>query len=175
MIVGIGIVPAIDPLRAAVPECSNGVAVDEYGRTLLPDIWAIGDCALHRNPFAEGHLIRLESVQNARDMATTVAKAITGELTPYQAVPWFWSDQYDLRLQTVGLSAGHDQEIVRGDPTTRSFSIIYLRNGRVAALDCVNAAKDYVQGRRLVVDGTAIDPVHLADSSTLLNEVTTAP
>jgi 3-phenylpropionate/trans-cinnamate dioxygenase ferredoxin reductase subunit len=163
VIIGIGIVPAVDPLRAAGVECSNGVAVDEYGHTSLPDIWAIGDCALHSNSFAEGLPIRLESVQNASDMAMTVAKAITGELIPYQAVPWFWSNQYDLRLQTVGLLAGHDQEIVRGDPTTRSFSIVYLRNGRVVALDCVNAAKDYVQGRRLVVDRAAIDPSRLGD------------
>jgi 3-phenylpropionate/trans-cinnamate dioxygenase ferredoxin reductase component len=154
-----------------VAECGNGVAVDEYGHTSLPEIWAIGDCALHRNSFAEGLPIRLESVQNASDMAMTVAKAITGELTPYQAVPWFWSNQYDLRLQTVGLSAGHDKEIVRGEPTTRSFSIVYLRSGRVVALDCVNAAKDYVQGRRLVVERAAVDPSRLADPIVSLNGV----
>jgi 3-phenylpropionate/trans-cinnamate dioxygenase ferredoxin reductase component len=158
-----------------VAECGNGVAVDEYGHTSLPEIWAIGDCALHRNSFAEGLPIRLESVQNASDMAMTVAKAITGELTPYQAVPWFWSNQYDLRLQTVGLSAGHDKEIVRGEPTTRSFSIVYLRSGRVVALDCVNAAKDYVQGRRLVVERAAVDPSRLADPIVSLNGVETAP
>jgi 3-phenylpropionate/trans-cinnamate dioxygenase ferredoxin reductase subunit len=175
VIVGIGIVPAVDPLRAAGVECSDGVAVDEYGHTSLPDIWAIGDCALHSNSFAEGLPIRLESVQNASDMAITVANAITGKLIPYQAVPWFWSNQYDLRLQTVGLLAGHDQEIVRGDPTTRSFSIVYLRNGRVVALDCVNAAKDYVQGRRLVVDRAAIDLSRLGDPWASLNGVEAPP
>jgi 3-phenylpropionate/trans-cinnamate dioxygenase ferredoxin reductase subunit len=175
VIVGIGIVPAVDPLRAAGAECSNGVAVDEYGHTSLPDIWAIGDCALHPNSFAEGVPIRLESVQNASDMAMMVAKAITRELTPYQAVPWFWSNQYDLRLQTVGLSAGHDQEFVRGDPTARSFSIIYLKNGRVVALDCVNATKDYVQGRRLVVEGSVIDTTRLGDPIVSLTGVETAP
>jgi 3-phenylpropionate/trans-cinnamate dioxygenase ferredoxin reductase component len=175
VIVGIGIVPAVNPLRAAGAECSNGVVVDEYGHTSLPDIWAIGDCALHPNSFAEGLPIRLESVQNANDMAMTVAKAITGELTPYQTVPWFWSNQYDLRLQTVGLSAGHDQEVLRGDPTTRSFSIVYLRSGRVVALDCVNAAKDYVLGRRLVIERAAIDPSRLADPIVSLNGVETAP
>jgi 3-phenylpropionate/trans-cinnamate dioxygenase ferredoxin reductase subunit len=175
VIVGIGIVPAVGPLRAAGAECSNGVAVDEYCHTSLPDIWAIGDCALHRSAFAEGLPIRLESVQNASDMAMTVAKAITGELTPYHAVPWFWSNQYDLRLQTVGLSASHDQEIVRGDPTTRSFSVIYLRDGRVVALDCVNAAKDFAQGRRLVVERAAVHPSRLADPTVSLNGVETAP
>ncbi len=168
VIVGVGIVPVVDALRAAGAACSDGVAVDEYCHTSLPDIWAIGDCALHHNAFAEGVQIRLESVQNATDMGTTVAKAITGEPAPYRAVPWFWSNQYDLRLQTVGLSTGHDRAIVRGDPDTRSFSVVYLRGGRVVALDCVNAAKDYGQGRRLVVERAAIDPSRLVDPATPL-------
>ncbi len=163
VIVGVGIVPAVAPLLAAGAEGGNGVAVDEHGRTSLPDIFAIGDCALHANAFAEGLPIRLESVQNANDMATGVAKAITGAPEPYGAVPWFWSHQYDLKLQTVGLSAGHDAEVVRGDPASRAFSIIYLKGGRVAALDCVNAVRDYVQGRALVVGRIAADPAHLAD------------
>ncbi len=150
VIVGIGIIPAVKPLLAANAAGGNGVAVDGHGRTSLPDVFAIGDCALHANPFAEGMPIRLESVQNANDMATTVAKAITGEAELYHAVPWFWSNQYDLRLQTVGLSTGHDEEVLRGDPATRSFSIIYLKQERVIALDCVNATRDYVQGKMLI-------------------------
>lgn len=173
VIVGIGIVPAVEPLLAAGAEGGNGVSVDEHGRTSLPDIWAIGDCAVHANAFAEGLPIRLESVQNANDMATTVARAITGEATPYHAVPWFWSNQFDLRLQTVGLSTGHDQEVVRGDPASRSFSIIYLKQGRVVALDCVNAAKDYVQGRALVERRMAIAPDVLADGDRPLKDLLT--
>jgi 3-phenylpropionate/trans-cinnamate dioxygenase ferredoxin reductase subunit len=163
VIVGIGIIPAIEPLRAAGAEGGNGVAVDEHGRTSLPDIWAIGDCALHANPFAEGMPIRLESVQNANDLATTVAKAITGEPEVYHSVPWFWSNQYDLRLQTVGLSTGHDEAILRGDPATRSFSVVYLKQGHVVALDCVNATKDYVQGKALVTGRVAADKIMLSN------------
>jgi 3-phenylpropionate/trans-cinnamate dioxygenase ferredoxin reductase component len=150
VIVGIGIIPAVKPLLAASAAGVDGVAVDGHGRTSLPDVFAIGDCALHANPFAEGKLIRPESVQNANDMAMTVAKAITGEAEPYHATPWFWSTQYDLRLQTIGLSAGHDEEVLRGDPATRSFSIIYLKQERIIALDCVNATRDYVHGKMLI-------------------------
>jgi 3-phenylpropionate/trans-cinnamate dioxygenase ferredoxin reductase subunit len=120
---------------------------------------------LHINAFAAGAQIRLESVQNANDMATTVAKVLTGEEVPYHAVPWFWSNQYDLKLQTVGLSTGFDRAIVRGDMAKRSFSVVYIRNGAVIALDCVNAIKDYVQGKALVVNATRADPVLLADAS----------
>ena len=171
VVVGIGIVPAVEPLHVAGASAGNGVAVDEHGRTTLPDIWAVGDCALHANPFA-GHLpIRLESVQNANDMATTVAKAITGAPEAYHAVPWFWSNQYDLKLQTVGLSAGHDATVTRGDVASRSFSVVYLKAGRVAALDCVNATRDYIQGRRLVVGGLTVDPELLARPEVALNDL----
>ncbi|TVV70394.1 NAD(P)/FAD-dependent oxidoreductase [Sphingomonas solaris] len=163
VIVGIGIVPAVEPLLAAGAEGGNGVAVDAQCRTSLPDIFAIGDCAAHANDFARGDTIRLESVQNANDQATLVAKTIMGADAVYHAVPWFWSNQYDLRLQTVGLSTGFDQAIVRGTPETRSFSIVYLRDGKVIALDCVNAVKDYVQGKALVVGGIAAPVESLAD------------
>jgi 3-phenylpropionate/trans-cinnamate dioxygenase ferredoxin reductase subunit len=171
VIVGIGIIPAIEPLRAAGAEGGNGVAVDEHGRTSLPDIFAIGDCALHANHYAEGLPIRLESVQNANDLATTVARAITGDPEPYNSVPWFWSNQYDLRLQTVGLSTGHDSIVLRGNVDSRSFSIVYLKQGHVAALDCVNATKDYVQGKALVVGRVAADPKRLADPAIPLKEL----
>jgi 3-phenylpropionate/trans-cinnamate dioxygenase ferredoxin reductase subunit len=171
VIVGIGIIPAVEPLIAAGAAGGNGVAVDEHCRTSLADIYAIGDCAAHSNAFADGATIRLESVQNANDQATLVAKAITGEPEAYKAVPWFWSNQYDLRLQTVGLSIGHDDAVVRGDIASRSFSIVYLRQGRVIALDCVNAIKDYVQGRALVVAGAKVDPERLADASVPLKEL----
>jgi 3-phenylpropionate/trans-cinnamate dioxygenase ferredoxin reductase subunit len=164
-IVGIGIVPEVEPLRSAGAEGGNGVWVDEYCRTSLPDVFAIGDCAMHANAFANGMPIRLESVQNASDMAATVARAITGHPEPYRAVPWFWSNQYDLKLQTVGLSIGHDEAVVRGDVAARSFSVVYLRHGRVVALDCVNAVKDYVQGRELVQSGARPHLDALRDAS----------
>ena len=164
VIVGIGIVAAVEPLLAAGAAGGNGVNVDDHCRTSLPDIYAIGDCAAHHNRYADGALIRLESVQNANDQATTAARAICGQPQPYDAVPWFWSNQYDLRLQTVGLSGGFDQTVLRGDMSARSFSLIYLKAGRVIALDCVNATRDYVQGKALVAGGLRIDPVRLADA-----------
>lgn len=163
VIVGIGIVPSVEALIAAGADGGNGVAVDRVCRTTLPDVYAIGDCALHLNDFAEGARIRLESVQNANDMASTVAKAITGDEHPYHALPWFWSNQYDLRLQTAGLSAGHDQAVTRGDPAVRSFSVIYLKEGRVIAADCVNMTKAYVQARALVTGAVVASAERLAD------------
>jgi len=165
VIVGIGIIPAVEPLVTAGAEGSNGVRVDEFCRTSLPDIYAIGDCAEHRNDFAQGEWIRLESVQNANDQASTAAKHICGKAEPYRAVPWFWSNQFDLRLQTVGLLRDYDDIVVRGDPGSRSFSLIYLRGGRVIALDCVNATRDYVQGRALVNGAVACQTADLGDSS----------
>lgn len=171
VIVGIGIIPCVEPLRTAGAEGANGVMVDAECRTSLPDVYAIGDCAAHANAFADGAVIRLESVQNANDMGTTAAKSICGVGAPYHAVPWFWSNQYDLKLQTVGLSTGHDATVLRGDPATRSFSVIYLKAGKVIALDCVNMIKDYVQGRKLVEAGAVIAPEKLADAGTPLKEL----
>ena len=174
VIVGIGILPSVEPLLAAGAHGGNGVAVDGFCRTSLPDIYAVGDCALHENRYGAGPALRLESVQNANDQASTAARDILGQPTPYDAVPWFWSNQYDLKLQTVGLSVGFDREVVRGDPAARSFSIVYLRAGRVIALDCVNAIRDYVQGRALVAAGAEIAPERLADASIPLKELLAA-
>lgn len=173
VIVGIGIVPTVGPLVAAGVKASNGIEVDQFCRTSLPDIFAIGDCAAHANRFAGGTMIRLESVQNANDMAITAAKAVCGISEPYDTVPWFWSNQYDLKLQTVGLSLHHDQTIVRGSPAERSFSVIYLKNRKVIALDCVNAVKDYVQGRKLVERGALLEPELLMDKSKSLKDLHT--
>jgi 3-phenylpropionate/trans-cinnamate dioxygenase ferredoxin reductase subunit len=171
VIVGIGIVPSVEPLTAAGADGQNGVDVDAFCRTSLPDIYAIGDCAAHESAFAGGARIRLESVQNANDMATVVAKAICGQPQAYDAVPWFWSNQYDLRLQTVGLSINHDATVLRGDPAERKFSIIYLKDGCVLALDCVNNTKDYVQGRKLVEARVKVDPARLADAEVPLKSI----
>lgn len=170
-IVGIGIVPSVGPLIAAGAAGSNGVDVDEYCRTSLDDVYAIGDCAAHANPYADQAVIRLESVQNANDMANTAARAIMGDKREYDAVPWFWSNQYDLRLQTVGISYGHDDAVLRGDPATRKFSIVYLREGRVIALDCVNNTRDYAQGRKLVEARAVIAREALGDIETPLREM----
>jgi NADPH-dependent 2,4-dienoyl-CoA reductase/sulfur reductase-like enzyme len=172
VVVGIGIVPAVAPLIAAGAAGSNGVDVDVYCRTTLDDIYAIGDCAAHANDFADSAVIRLESVQNANDMANTVARAIMGDKEPYHALPWFWSNQYDLKLQTAGLNLGYDAAILRGDPDSRKFTVVYTREGVPIAFDCVGTMKDYVQGRKLLEAGPEkIDPALLADPEVPLKEL----
>jgi 3-phenylpropionate/trans-cinnamate dioxygenase ferredoxin reductase component len=116
-------------------------------------------------------VMRVESVQNANDQATCVAKGILGDPQHYKAFPWFWSNQYDLRLQTAGLSVGYDQTVLRGNPDDRAFSVVYLKGGKVIALDCVNMVKDYVQGRKLVEAGATPDLERLADASVPLKEL----
>ena len=172
VVVGIGIVPAIAPLIAAGAAGSNGVDVDVFCRTTLDDIYAIGDCAAHANDFADSAVIRLESVQNANDMATIAARAIMGDKQPYHALPWFWSNQYDLKLQTAGLHIGYDTCLVRGDPEARKFTLIYLKDGVPIAFDCVNMMKDYVQGRKLLERGVGrIAPELLVDTQIALKEL----
>lgn len=171
VVVGIGIVPAVGPLIAAGAAGANGVDVSDICHTSLEKVYAIGDCAAHANPYANGAVIRLESVQNAHDMATTAASAICGDQQPYDALPWFWSNQYDLKLQTAGLSHGHDATVLRGNPDERSFSVIYLRDGQVIAVDAVNRTKDYVQGRKLVEARAVIAPEDLADTERQLKEM----
>jgi 3-phenylpropionate/trans-cinnamate dioxygenase ferredoxin reductase subunit len=173
VIVGIGIEPNIAPLAAAGADVSNGVVVDQHCRTSLHDIYSIGDCALHRNAFAAGEPVRLESVQNAVDQGVVAAHDICGAPLEYGATPWFWSNQYDIKLQTVGLNTGYDETVVRGDSAIGRFSIIYLRGGHVVALDCVNAVKDYVQGRALVEHRAVVDPSMLSDSNTPLKALVT--
>lgn len=171
VVVGIGIVPAVEPLLAAGAAGGDGVDVDESCRTSLPDIYAVGDCARHPNSYAGGARIRLESVQNASDQAMVAAKAICGLEASYDAVPWFWSNQFELKLQTIGLSHGHDEIVLRGDPSSRSFSAVYLKAGAVIALDCVNATRDYVQGRSLVAAAACIPAGQLADTSAPLKSM----
>lgn len=172
VIVGVGIVPAVAPLLCAGATAGlTGVAVDASCRTSLADVYAVGDCAEHPNPFWDGGSIRLESVQNANDQAMVAAQCIMGSAASYSAVPWFWSNQYDLRLQTAGLSAGHDACVLRGDPGQRSFSLVYLKQGRVVAIDCVNATKDFIQGKALVANRVEPDINRLMDVSTPLREL----
>jgi 3-phenylpropionate/trans-cinnamate dioxygenase ferredoxin reductase component len=175
VIVGIGIIPAVAPLMAAGAEGAlGGVLVDATCRTSLPHIWAVGDGAAQATRFApDGGIARIESVQNANDQATTAARDISGDPRAHAATPWFWSNQFDIKLQTVGLSTGHDDSLLRGDPATRSFSVLYLRGGQVIALDCVNAVKDYVQGRKLVETAAAPNRALLADPAMPLKDLVT--
>lgn len=152
VIAGIGILPSVAPLLAAGAKGANGVEINERCQTSLPDIYAIGDCALHNNRFANGMAIRLESVQNANDQAMVAAQNIMDKNSVYEAIPWFWSSQYDIRLQTLGLSLGYDETIIKGDPAQNIFAIFYLREGYIIAIDCINSPKDFVKGRKLILE-----------------------
>ncbi|HEX2140630.1 MAG TPA: FAD-dependent oxidoreductase [Woeseiaceae bacterium] len=169
VVIGIGIVPNTEVAAEAGLPVNDGIVVDEYCRTADPDVYAVGDCTFHPNPVI-GRSIRLESVQNALEQARTAAAAITGEQAPYAQVPWFWSDQYDLKLQIAGLSQGYDETVLRGSPDSRSFSCVYLRDGRVIALDAVNNPKDFLQAKKVIADGGAVDRVRLADAATELKD-----
>lgn len=168
VLVGIGIIPNVEPLAASGLSCPDGVQVDEYCRTSDPDILAIGDCARHPSCFAPVP-VRLESVQNAIDQAKCAADTILGREKPYSAMPWFWSDQYAVKMQTAGLSIDHDARIVRGAAGVPPFSVVYLKDGRVIALDCLSCPRDFMQGRALVTGGVAVDPIRLANPAVELN------
>lgn len=171
VIAGIGILPEQEVAQAAGLVCDNGIVVDEYARTSDPNVYAIGDCANHPNPLL-GRRIRLESVQNAIDQAKIAALAIVGRPKVYAEVPWFWSDQYDLKLQIAGISAPGDTVVVRGDPATRKFAVFYLRDGHVAAVDAVNAVPEYMIGRQLIAQKKEADPVKLADPAVPMKSFT---
>jgi len=164
IIVGIGLLPNQKVIEDAGGRCGNGVIVDEFCRTSLPHIFAIGDCACHPNIYAQNQYLRIESVSNAIDQAKTVAGVILNDKKPYTALPWFWSNQYDLKLQTAGLNHGYDETVLRGKPQTRSFSLIYLRDGQVIAVDAVNSVKDFMAGKKLVENKICPDVQLLADT-----------
>lgn len=161
-IVGIGVVPNVELAEAAGLKCDNGIVVDEFTRTDDPDIYAIGDCCNHPS-FIYDRKLRLESVPNAMGQAKTAAASICGEDNPYDEVPWFWSDQYDVKLQTVGLCQGYDQIIVRGQPEKRKFAAFYLNNGRLIAVDALNSPAEFMVSKRLVAMRAEPDPIALAD------------
>lgn len=165
-IIGVGVDPNVALADAAGLTCQNGILVDEFGATSDPDIFAAGDCTNHPNPFVGG-LIRLESVQNAIDQAKHAALAMLGKKTPYGEVPWFWSDQYDLKLQIAGIRAGHDEMVMRGDPKKRQFAVFYLRgglaDGQVVAVESVNAVPEYMIGRKLIAARARVSAEKLAD------------
>jgi 3-phenylpropionate/trans-cinnamate dioxygenase ferredoxin reductase subunit len=164
VVVGIGIRPRTELAEAAGLPVSNGIAVDEFLRTGDGRIYAIGDCAEYPNPFA-GSRVRLESVQNAVDQAVCVAKAIAGKPAPYRATPWFWSDQFDIRLQMVGLPSGYDRVAVRGQPEDGKFSVFYFRDSRVCAVDSINRPAEHMAARRLIAIGASLTPEQAADQS----------
>lgn len=162
VVIGIGIVPNTELAAEAGLAVNDGIVVDEHCRTADPAVYAIGDCTFHPNPIV-GRSVRLESVQNALEQARTAAAAICGEGAPHVEVPWFWSDQYDLKLQIAGLSQGYDETILRGAPGSRCFSCAYLREGRLIALDAINDPKDFLRAKQVIAAGGHIDRTRLAD------------
>jgi 3-phenylpropionate/trans-cinnamate dioxygenase ferredoxin reductase subunit len=170
VVAGVGLVPHTELAEAAGLRVENGIWVDEYCRTEDPHVLAIGDCANHPCPFL-GRRVRLESVPNALEQARVAADTVVGKLVPYAAVPWFWSDQYDLKLQAVGLTDGHDQVVLRGSFEARSFLVFYLRQGVVIAADAVNKPGEFLMARRLVGAVVRAEAGVLADPAVALKSL----
>ncbi len=170
VVIGVGILPNAELAESAGLEVNDGIVVDDQCQTSDPDIYAVGDCTSHPNAIYDRRL-RLESVHNALEQAKTAASNICGVETHYSQVPWFWSDQYDLKLQIAGLSQGYDEAILRGDPDSASFSCLYLQDGSLIAVDAINAPKDFVQSKALIASHARIDPQRLADADIALKDL----
>ena len=169
VVVGIGIVPNVELAAACGLTVEDGIVVDDHCRTADPNIYAIGDCTVHPNALL-GRQLRLESVHNALEQAKTAAANICGEDMSYAQIPWFWSDQYDLKLQIAGLAQGYDDVVLRGDPADDAFACLYLRDGRLIAIDAINRPKDFIQAKPLIASGAVIEPALLADTTRELKE-----
>jgi 3-phenylpropionate/trans-cinnamate dioxygenase ferredoxin reductase component len=170
VVVGIGLLPNTEVAQAAGLEVDNGIIVDEFAVTSDPDIVAAGDCTSHPSVFC-GRRIRLESVPNAVEQARTAAATLAGKRRIYDAVPWFWSDQYDLKLQMTGLSHGYDQFVLRGSMSNKSFAAFYLKNGVLIACDTVNRAQEFMVAKRMVAACKSFDPIALADETVPLKNL----
>lgn len=160
VIVGIGIVPNTEIAEAAGIACDNGIVVDDHCRTSAPDVYSAGDCTNHPNPLLDRRL-RLESVPNAMEQARVVAANMTGGDKVYASIPWFWSDQYELKLQMVGFSSDGDSHVIRGDMDANEFAVFYLKDGKVVAADAVNSPKEFMICKQLI--GKEVDAAALAD------------
>ncbi len=164
VVVGIGVLPNTELAESAGLTVTDGIVVDQHLRTAAEDIYAIGDCALHPNRFAGG-VARIESVQNTVDQARCVAASITGQPRHYDAVPWFWTDQFNIKLQMVGLSQGCDLAVTRGVPESHKFSVLYFKQNQLVAIDSINRPADHMAGRKLLATGTSLTPEQAGDLS----------
>jgi len=171
VIIGVGVIPETSLAEQAQLNTNNGIIVDEYARTNDHDIVAAGDCTLHVNPIYNKE-IRLESVQNANDQARVAANTLCGKLEAYHALPWFWSDQYDIKLQIAGLSHGYDQVIIRGKTISgRSFAAFYFSEGKLIAVDAINCPKEFMHVKRALSLGKTIGTEHIADESMEIKDI----
>jgi 3-phenylpropionate/trans-cinnamate dioxygenase ferredoxin reductase subunit len=170
VVAGIGIVPRTELATACGLAIDDGIVVDEFARTEIDNIFAAGDCTSHPSAYA-GRNIRLESVHNAIEQAKTAASVFLGEKLAYAQVPWFWSDQYDIKLQIAGLSGDHDSVVMRGDPDSGQFAACYLRNGLLSAVDAINSPRDFIGGKKLIEARSRVDANRLADASVNLADL----
>lgn len=171
VIIGVGILPNTALAEAAGLQVDNGIVVNGQAQTSDPDIYAAGDCTFHHNPIYD-RWVRLESVQNATDQSRVIAGAACGKELSYNAVPWFWSDQYDLMLQIAGLSQGYDEIVTRGDPGEgRSFAAFYLKSGRVIAVDAINKPQEFMFTKKLIPALKVVDKLKLADTDVPVREL----
>lgn len=168
VIVGIGVIPNTELASNAGLSVDNGIIVDELARTSDPDIVAAGDCTFHPNNVL-GYSLRLESVPNAMDQAKTAAATLCGHSKPYHALPWFWSDQYNIKLQITGVNRGYDKVILRGDPEQEQFVAWYLQGDRILAADCINSPKEFMLAKKLIAQRTQVLETALADPQVDLN------
>jgi 3-phenylpropionate/trans-cinnamate dioxygenase ferredoxin reductase subunit len=169
-LVGVGVIANAELAKDAGIQVGDGVLTDRHTRTSHPDVFAIGDVAFRPLAHYAGGM-RIESVHNAIEGGKTAAAAILGLPHPHEEVPWFWSDQYELKLQTAGISTGADTVVTRGDPASRSFAVFYLKEGRVVAADAVNAAPEYMIGKKLVAASASVAPAELADKSISMKDI----
>jgi 3-phenylpropionate/trans-cinnamate dioxygenase ferredoxin reductase subunit len=175
VMVGIGVLARTEVANLLGIELENGaIAVDEFAQTSNPLVVAAGDAVMLPNPTGAPGRVRLESVQNAVDQAKVAARTLLGKREPYHALPWFWSDQADLKLQIAGLSTGYDQTVLRGNPDSDAFSVLYYRGGRLIAIDCVNQVSDFMAARRCLSNGGTIDAAAASDSSVALKTLISA-
>ena len=169
-VIGIGGMPHDELAKEAGLEVENGVVVDAFGRTGDPAIFAAGDVTNHPNALF-GRRLRLELVHNAIEQAKAVARALAGQPQAYADVPWFWSDQYDLKLQIAGVGDPDDELVVRGDPATRAFSCLHLRDGRMVAIDCINRGADFLAAKKLIAERRPLDLARAGDPEIRLVEL----
>lgn len=170
VLVGVGVLPNIELALEAGLTCGNGIVVDAQMRTSDPNVFAAGDVAWRPLTHFEREG-RLESVHNAIEGGKLAAAAILGLPAPPIEAPWFWSDQFDLKLQTAGLWTGADQTVVRGDPASRAFAVFYLKEGRLIAVDAVNSAPEYIVGKKLVAAKAKVAPAELVDKSISMKDI----